>query len=149
MNMTQSVVELENKMKVRFHLGAGDNYKHWQIRNTITNSIEYHDPRKVQLSLKNCTLKNITKTAEKVFLEQKRDVCGWVQCENVDVSYDFVKPFGRRLLYDPRISPYWQFEGSPDNIDKMSFKYLFTFGNHIFVATTFLFGTVANRRHDE
>jgi hypothetical protein len=122
-------------LKVRFHLGAGENYKHWQIRNILTNSVEYHDPNKVQLFLSECTLKNEYKKAEKVFAEQKRDVCGWVYCENVEVSYDFVKPSGRRLFYDPKISPYWQYKDDPSNLDGMEFENLITFGHHIFTET--------------
>ena len=120
-------------LKVRFHLGPGENYKHWQIRNIITNIVEYHDPNKVQLLLSKCVLKNEIKTAEKVFSEQKRDVCGWVQCENIEVSYDFVKPSGRRLFYDPKISPYWQYEDDLANLDRMGFENLMTFGKGIFL----------------
>lgn len=120
-------------LKVRFHLGPGENYKHWQIRNIITNSVEYHDPNKVQLLLSKCVLKNESKTAEKVFSEQKRDVCGWVQCKNIEVSYDFVKPSGRRLFYDPKISPYWQYEDDLANLDRMGFENLMTFGKGIFL----------------
>jgi hypothetical protein len=122
-------------LKVRFHLGAGENYKHWQIRNIITNSVEYHDPNKVQLLLMGCTLKNESKTAEKVFAKQKRDVCGWVQCKNVEVSYNFVKPSGHRLFYDPKISPYWQYKDDPSNLDGMGFENLITLGHHIFIET--------------
>jgi len=120
-------------LKVRFHLGPGENYKHWQIRNIITNSVEYHDPNKVQLLLSKCVLKNESKTAEKVFTKQKRDVCGWVQCENIEVSYNFVKPSGRRLFYDPKISPYWQYEDDLANLDRMGFENLMTFGKGIFL----------------
>ncbi len=120
-------------LKVRFHLGPGENYKHWQVRNTFTNSVEYYDPNKVQILLSKCVLKNELKTAEKVFAEQKRDVCGWVQCENIEVSLNFVKPSGRRLLYDPKINPHWQYEDIPDNLDRMTFENLITFGKGIFL----------------
>ena len=76
--------------KVRFHLGAGEHYKHWQIRTPRkgqSDLVEYEDPSKVQLELVKCTLRSKTGVAKKVLSSQVRDVCGWVDCKHIITTY--------------------------------------------------------------
>ena len=75
--------------EVRFHLQSGKNYKKWQAKLRIKNSVEkvyYYDPFSVQLLLKDCVLINKKNEAKKVNAAGKRDVCGWIKCREIEVK---------------------------------------------------------------
>ena len=124
--------------KVRFHLGAGEHYKHWQIRTPRkgqTDLVEYEDPAKVQLELVNCTLRNKTSVAKKVLSSQVRDVCGWVECQHVITTYvDPITVEGlSRVTYDPKIDLYWKVEQYSYEYDKVVIGDLITSGNRLYL----------------
>jgi len=124
--------------KVRFHLGAGEHYKHWQIRTTCKGKpdrVEYEDPAKVQLELVTCTLRSKTGVAKKVLASQVRDVCGWVECEHVITNYlDIISVQDLpRVTYDPKLNPYWKIEGDSDNYETMMVSELVTSGNKLYI----------------
>ena len=124
--------------KVRFHLGAGEHYKHWQIRTPRkgqSDLVEYEDPSKVQLELVKCTLRSKTGVAKKVLSSQVRDVCGWVECKHIITTYlDPITVEGlSRVTYDPKINPYWKIEGDSDNYETMLVAELVTSGNRLHI----------------
>ena len=124
--------------KVRFHLGAGEHYKHWQIRTPRKGQadlVEYEDPSKVQLELVKCTLRSKTSVAKKVLKSQVRDVCGWVECEHVITNYlDIISVQDLpRVTYDPKLNPYWKIEGDSDNYETMLVAELVTSGNKLYI----------------
>jgi len=124
--------------KVRFHLGAGEHYKHWQIRTPRkgqTDLVEYEDPAKVQLELVNCTLRNKTSVAKKVLSSQVRDVCGWVECQHVITTYvDPITVEGlSRVTYDPKINLHWKVEQYSYEYDKVVIGDLITSGNRLYL----------------
>jgi hypothetical protein len=120
---------------VRFHLGAGEHYKFWQIKSN--DGVQYYDRKQYYFIMHNCTLKNQRGTAEKVFSTQKRDVCGYVRCENFDIfihnDYGMDYEYGDELMYDPKIAPYWRKENDPNSYDGLQYNRLITFGRRIFV----------------
>ena len=67
---------------VRFHLGAGEFYKHWQVKDLSTKDIIYYNPKLFYFVMHDCELKNKRNKAEKVFSSQRRDVCGYVRCSS-------------------------------------------------------------------
>jgi len=102
---------MKNHCEVRFHLGAGQHFKHWQIKQFGENKqILYFEPTH-QLVLHNCTLVSKLNKAKQVLDSQKRDVCGWVKCDKFEVkdyiSIDNLKP----VIYDPKISIHWTMDG--------------------------------------
>ena len=124
--------------KVRFHLGAGEHYKHWQIRTPRkgqTDLVEYEDPSKVQLELVNCTLRNKTSVAKKVLSSQVRDVCGWVECTHIITTYiDPITVEGlSRVTYDPKINLHWKVEQYSYEYDKVVIGDLITSGNRLYL----------------
>ena len=124
--------------KVRFHLGAGEHYKHWQIRTPRKGQadlVEYEDPSKVQLELVNCTLRNKTSVAKKVLSSQVRDVCGWVECQHVITTYiDPITVEGlSRVTYDPKINLHWKVEQYSYEYDKVVIGDLITSGNRLYL----------------
>ena len=124
--------------KVRFHLGAGEHYKHWQIRTPRkgqSDLVEYEDPSKVQLELVKCTLRSKTGVAKKVLSSQVRDVCGWVECKHIITTYlDPITVEGlSRVTYDPKINPYWKIEGDSDNYETKRVGDLITSGKRLYI----------------
>lgn len=120
---------------VRFHLGGGEHYKFWQIKSD--DSVQYYDRKQYYFIMHNCTLKNQRGTAEKVFSTQKRDVCGYVRCENFDLfvhnDYGVDHECGDELLYDPKIAPYWRKENDTNSYDGLQYNRLITFGRRVFI----------------
>lgn len=104
--------------KVRFHLGSGRHFRHWQVIGPA--GVEYHDPAEASLILRGCSLKNRRGVAEKVLESQKRDVCGHVLCESVERVEGILPPEGRVVHFDPKVAPYWtveDHEGPQDGLE--------------------------------
>ena len=99
--------------KVRFHLGAGKNFRHWQVRQP--GRVEYFNPAEVQLVLVNCRLRSILSAAKRVQERQVRAVCGWVECEwfTSFVTASMAIHGLPRASYDPKADPFWRVEGDP------------------------------------
>ena len=126
---------------VRFHLAKGCHYKHWQIKNLKDKDMapEYLDPLYYQLMMVNCKLVNKTNKAQKVYEAGVKDVCGWIQCEDVFVTnlsdYD-PEPIddNPRLLYNPIVAPYWMMEGREyKSLDNTLYHELITYSNKVYV----------------
>ena len=100
---------MEGMYKVRFHLGAGPNFLQWQVRGP--DGVRYYDPASHSLVLLGCVLKNRRGVAERVKRTQRRDVCGHVACESVEVVEGVIAPAGRVVHFDPKVAPYWTVEG--------------------------------------
>ncbi len=123
---------------VRFHLGAGEFYKHWQVRSI--KDVVYYNPKLFFFTLHDCMLKNRRGIAEKVFATQRRNVCGYIRCANYEVhpysEYDDLSHFyGMELLYDPKIAPYWRKVDDPNSYDNLTYNKLVTFGRRIFISS--------------
>ena len=103
--------------EVRFHLLNGPNYKHWQVK--IMQGKKkvdeyYYNPNKYQLEIINCTLVNQLARARWVNKKQKKNVSGWVKCDEVivnNISQANV-PVGslEKLYYNPIVDVHWRRE---------------------------------------
>ncbi len=123
---------------VRFHLGRGQHYKHWQVKSP--DGVVYYDPKKYSLVMSNCVLKNNRTKAEKIFESKRRDVCGFVRCSNYRIidlcqsDYMFLEPEVKfELMFDPKIAPYWRKHNDPNAYDGMTYSTLVTNGRRVFV----------------
>ena len=121
------------KFHVRFHLAEGKHKNHWQIKRG--KEVTYLDPAQVSLLMKGCVLKNRPTLARRIFEGDNKDVCAWVQCEDVQVLPVLKNLEGLRIEYNPRVAPYWRIEGSPGDNAKLSTIYtenkkLFSEVNH-------------------
>ena len=97
---------MKRQFKVRFHLGNGENYMKWQIRDNEGN-VNYYNPEEVSLKLEDCFLRNQLGTSTKIFKGKiKKTVCGWVECSNV-VIREAQEVKGVHLKYNPKKSPHW------------------------------------------
>jgi len=126
------------KYKVRFHLGQGENYRHWQVTSP-DGTREFYNPEEYIIRMENARLHNNCKVAEQIYKGRNKTVCAWIVCENVVVksllSYLFSespssagKP---ELIYDPRKNPHWLENG--ENVDFKRYSRLLTDECGVFV----------------
>lgn len=104
------------RFQVRFHLGAGEHFGHWQIKGP--GGVQYRDPAACDLLLLDCQLRNHRGTAERIHAGDHKKVCAWIDCSEVIVTVPGPKPVGLSIHYDPRVAPHWRnFRGADcDNI---------------------------------
>lgn len=119
--------------KVRFHLGAGEHFQHWQVTRA-DGRVEYFDPEQWDLFMVDCKLKNRRKTAEKIFAGENKTVCAWVNCEQaIALPRGERTAAGKRLpvMYNPRIAPHWRDMAGQD-LDNLRYVQLTTHGRNLF-----------------
>lgn len=93
--------------RVRFHLGAGPNFRKWQVTDLANRKVTYHDPAQVSLRLSGCRLRNRKATARKIHGGASKTVCAWIDCESVEVL-PATGPRGNEVSYNPRVAPNWR-----------------------------------------
>jgi hypothetical protein len=121
--------------KIRYHLGRGENYMHWQIV-SYPNAI-YLNPFQSNLILKDCTLKNNKKISERIFNGENKTVCSWITCESVDfvLNSNFDKRDYTRIFYNPRKAPYWT-DVDENDIDGTRFDFIRSIGKDLYAIRT-------------
>lgn len=124
---------MKRRFKVRFHLGAGENFLKWRVENVETGVVEFFDPKEYDLELENCKLHNHPKTAQKIFDGENKTVCAWVMAEKVAIQFGgkCCLPEENALSYNPKVQPFWR-DVKGNNIDKQEFKWLETQGRQLY-----------------
>lgn len=117
----------ERKVKLRFHLGHGPHFMHWQL--TTAQGVEYINPSDVSIILTNCYLRNQKGAAQKIHDGAKKTVCAWVEAEGVTIG-PLGNPCGEPLEYNPRVAPNWRMMG--DNVDGKVVQCVVTSGPKLF-----------------
>ncbi len=121
--------------KVRFHLGAGEHYMHWQVRHSDNDDVKFYNPDKYAIHMLYIKLINIRKTAEKIFSGENKSVCAWVECEDVIIypieeSHTIPSTF-EAIHYNPKRFPHWT-NMKDENIDWTVYKEASTCGRKLF-----------------
>ncbi|NBR62225.1 MAG: hypothetical protein EBT86_11445 [Actinobacteria bacterium] len=99
--------------EVRFHLLNGKNYRKWQVnimRGRKRVDQYYVDPAEYQLEMRGCKLVNKLARAKWVHKKQKKNVSGWVQCEEVILNREIGIDNLEKLYYNPIRDPRWRRE---------------------------------------
>ena len=136
---------MSGKYKVRFHLGRGKHYRHWQIikpngeREFVAPSDEN------QIRMWGCRLINRSKTAKRIYDGKcNKTVCSWIECEKLEVNGILGTLFssekdawleatkGIQLEYNPRKNPFWVHTATNSNVDDEGFKEIFTYEDKVF-----------------
>ena len=117
--------------KVRFHLGKGDNYKKWQVRNIKDNSVAYYSPDEYHLAMHVCKLGNKPSVFTKIFNGENKTVCAWVWCDLVTAYKGENTRVGKQYRYNPRRNPHWH-SSDEHNLDNCEVGHLVTMGRGIF-----------------
>jgi hypothetical protein len=115
--------------RVRFNLGKGEHFMHWQVKSHQTGTVQYYNPDLYELFMTDATLKNQKKTAQKIHDGENKSVCAWIDCKSITV-FEVYKSYSEvaeesRLTYNPRVAPNWQ-DHEGNNMDKTSHKHLYT-----------------------
>jgi hypothetical protein len=122
-----------NKVRVRFHLGAGEHYQHWQIRHP-DGRVEYHHPDQVSLVMMGCRLRNQRHAAARIHAGSNKSVCAWVEAEDcypvTPITRFWSGLDGRQIAYDPQVAPHWRDEAGQD-IDGREFAAIVTSGRRL------------------
>ena len=124
--------------EVRFHLLNGPNYKKWQVnvmqgRKRVDQF--YVDPAEYQLEMRGCKLVNKVARAKYVNKKQKKNVSGWVQCEEVMLRKDLPIDGLEKLYYNPIKDIRWRRESDSGEFewDDYEFDTLVTDGRQVHV----------------
>lgn len=119
--------------KVRFHLGAGKNFKKWRVENLQTKSVKFFDPEVYDLELRDCKLHNHSGTAEKIHLGNNKTVCAWIMAKEVAylVGGRCCYPNEDAISYNPKVKPFWR-DHEGNNIDKKEIPMIETMGKQLY-----------------
>lgn len=116
------------RYQIRFHLGKGQHYQHWQVKSLA--GVRYYDPDKVSLTLLDCQLRNQPGTAKRIFDGENKKVCAWIDCNDFTVGNP-TELEGSQVAYNPRVSPHWR-DSAGKNIDGMRLEVLRTKSRSVF-----------------
>lgn len=116
----------DNRTKVRFHLGAGEHFKHWKIEYP-NGDYQFINPAEQNMVLHGCQLHNRKGTAAGIHAGGEKVVCAWVWCDEVRM-YSLTTT-GVPVSYNPRVYPHWMYNGQ--NADNMTFDRLQTVGDKL------------------
>jgi hypothetical protein len=128
--------------EVRFHLGKGQHFKHWQIKIVQRGKpvdVYYYDPKEYQLEMRGCILWNRPNKAKQVFEAGVHDVSGWVRCEEVMLRKDFHPTLPvdnlEKLYYNPLRDPHWRRESDSNEFiwDGTEYATLLTNGKQVYI----------------
>ena len=130
--------QVEPHAEVRFHLLNGKNYRKWQV-NVMQGKKRvdqfYVDPAEYQLEMRGCKLVNKVARAKYVNKKKKKNVSGWVQCEEVMLRKDFPVDGLEKLYYNPIKDIRWRRESDAGEFewDDYEFDTLVTDGRQVHV----------------
>ena len=124
--------------EIRFHLGKGPNYGHWQVKAMCGRKkldVFYYDPTHYQLEMIGCKLVNQPNKAKKVFEAGVHDVSGWVKCDEVMINNLIGVDNLERLFYNPLRDPHWRRESDCNEFewDNSEYATLITSGKQVYV----------------
>ena len=124
--------------EIRFHLGRGENYMHWQVKAMCgRKKLDefYYNPAYYQLELRGCKLINKINKAKKVHDAGVKDVSGWVQCDEVLVDNEISVDNLEKLHYNPIKDIRWRRESDCGEFDWDNTEYssLITQGRQVYI----------------
>lgn len=122
--------------KVRFHLGRGDHYMHWQIRGPGGYEA-YFNPDEFVLNMFDCQLISNERIAKRVNASGKKDVCGWIKTAWVNcdpaprTECDWFDNLPR-VWYNPIVDTDWHMQNIDSPVTGWKFRHLATKGKRVY-----------------
>lgn len=121
----------DNRIKVRFNLGAGKHFKHWKIEYP-NGEVKFVDPSKENLVMIGCQLHNQKGTAAGIHAGGEKVVCAWILCEHLSFGIFDETDYNKLVIkFNPRVLPYWV-NDEGDNLDKREFGIIQSEGKNLF-----------------
>jgi len=125
----------KHQYRVRFHLGQGENFMKWQVKDMSSGEVKYYDPDTTMLIMYNCVLRNQRKTAQRILEGENKTVCAWVNAENVLTSPRLsVEPDSEvwcKVMFNPRNKPHWH-DPSGRDIDNHNTHKVVSLGRNLY-----------------
>ena len=119
----------KSKYQVRFHLGAGKHYKHWQIRQG--DNVSYYHPDEVCIMMKQCKLRNRKSVAKQIFAGSHKTVCAWIECDELWLNqHSEIVGQAAQISYNPKVAPYWVQNG--EDVDGKVYNLLHTHNRSVY-----------------
>jgi hypothetical protein len=124
---------MKRRFKVRFHLGAGENFMKWRVEDINNGHVEFFDPKYYDLELIDCKLHNHKGTAKKIHEGENKTVCAWVMAKGVAfiTGGRCCHPDEDMISYNPKIQPFWR-DHKGNNIDKKEILLMETMGRQLY-----------------
>ena len=121
---------MKNKIKVRFNLGRGINYRKWKVEYPNMKP-QYFDPNEVKLIMEGCLLKNYKKVSQRIFDGSYKTVCSWIICDKILVVAPELYVGGKTVSFNPRVEPNWVYDGK--DADNFMFPCITSNGRELYV----------------
>jgi hypothetical protein len=122
-------------IKIRFHLGSGENYMKWRIEFMLTKTVVFLDPEAFTIVMYNSKLYNQKSTAKKIHSGANKTVCAWIMADKITIhSYDYSADLddSELIRYNPSYAPNW-ITNEGVNIDGYVIEKLHTNGIKLFI----------------
>ena len=124
--------------EVRFHLGRGENYMHWQVKAMCgRKKLQefYYDPFYYQIEMVGCKLVNKLNKAKKVHEAGVKDVAGWVECDDVIINNEIEIDNLEKLYYNPIRDIHWRRESDSGEFawDDSKYSTLITNNKQVYI----------------
>ena len=124
--------------EIRFHLGKGPNYGHWQVKAMCGRKRLqefYYDPFYYQIEMVDCKLVNKVNKAKKVNAAGVKDVAGWVECKDILINNEIGVDNLEKLHYNPIRDVHWRRESDSGEFawDDSEYSTLITNNKQVYV----------------
>jgi len=111
------------KIRVRFHLGKGKNFRKWQIKGKDSEGkllkTSYFPPEGSTIVMHGCKLVVRERAAQKIHAGANKSVCAWVECDGIAVSMlrDVPGKVVGVLSFNPRKNSHWTMTTKNESFD--------------------------------
>ena len=121
---------MKRKFKIRFHLGAGENFMKWRIENVDNKTVSFFDPSNFNVIIKDGKLYNQKSTAKKINEGANKTVCAWIMATDYKMTKLFDNEIQSEIKYNPRQTPHWTNKDG-DNLDGKEYKTMYIINKRI------------------
>lgn len=115
---------MKRKFKIRFHLGAGENFMKWRIENIDDKTVLFFDPSDFNAIIKDGKLYNQKAAAKKINEGANKTVCAWIMATDYKITKLFDNEIQSEVKYNPRQTPHWT-NNEGENLDGKEYKTMF------------------------
>jgi len=125
---------MKRNVRLRFHLGKGDNYQMWQL--TTEQGVQYFDPHQWSFVLDDVKLVNRKSTAVKIHGGKNKTVCAWIAARSYKMLpstlfSDADVSSVNTASFNPKVRPNWIDKNELD-IDGAELKRVQTINRNVY-----------------
>lgn len=121
---------MKRKFKIRFHLGAGENFMKWRVEDVDDKTVTFFDPSDFNAIIKDGKLYNQKSAAKKINEGANKTVCAWIMAKDYKLTKLFDNEIQSEIKYNPRQTPHWT-NNDGENLDGKEYKTMFIINKRI------------------